>query len=187
MSDSNRPYRVGMARPAQRYIEPDEIYEGLRRGAPTRIPAQFPFTWNPVNGYIDAEYSVSGVGAAGMSGALEDAFNSLIQGGQKAAAGVVKDTTSAAQDASARAIEDFINSTPGHVFLDKVQQKAADGVTGVVKQQGLNLILLAVAGGAVGGALSSKLGKTGTVLALLVGGYAAMQIVNAVAPTPPKK
>ena len=57
-----------------------------------------------------------------------------------------------------------------------------DGVVEVVQGQAPNLILLAVAGGAVGGALSAKLGKTGTVLALVVAGWAGYQLLNVKAP-----
>ncbi len=169
MSDQNRPYKVGMARPAQRYIEPDEIYSDMTRGAPTSIPRQFPYTWNPVNG----------LGATAKDpNVFEDIFNTLVTAG----GGVVSDAKGSVEDRAKEGIEDFLRAGPGVVLLEMVEQKAAEGVTKVVKEQGVNLILLAVAGGAVGGALSSKLGKTGTVLALATAGWAAMQILNAVAP-----
>lgn len=47
---SRSPYRVGMARPAQRVLEPTEIYSDLRVGQGTSMPDNFPYTWTPVNG-----------------------------------------------------------------------------------------------------------------------------------------
>ncbi len=169
----NRPYRVGMAREAQRYIEPDEIYTDMARGAVTRIPRQFPFTWNPVNGLGQV-----GASEAQSASIVDDFFNSITETGDK----VVDDTKKSIDDRTASGIEDFINSTPGRQLLDKVKGKAAEGVTEVVRDQAPNLILLAVAGGAVGGALSAKLGKAGTIGALLVAGWAVTQIVNAKVP-----
>lgn len=172
MSDSNRPYRVGMARPAQRYIEPDAIYNDMGRGRSTQIPREFPYTWNPVNG-------LDGLGAGNP---IEDIFNAVVGAGKN----VVEAGKGAAADQGKQAMLDALNSTPaGRALLDTIQQKAADGVTDVFKKQSPNLILLAVAGGAVGGALSAKLGKTGTVLALGVAGWAAMQILNAVSTPAP--
>lgn len=169
--DQNRPYRVGMAREAQRYIEPDAIYTDMSRGAATRIPRQFPFTWNPVNGLGDAQ-------SAQTAGLLDDFFDAVVDTGKKTGRDVVEDV----ENRAGSGIEDFLNSTPGKQLLDKVKSKAAEGVTEVVKDQAPNLILLAVAGGAVGGALSAKLGKAGTIGALLVAGWAAMQIVDAKVP-----
>jgi len=168
---TNRPYRVGMARASQRYIEPDAIYTDMVRGQPTRIPAQFPYTWTPVNG----------LGAVTPAGFIEDTFNKIVQAGGDAAKGAAGDVIDSAKDRATTGIQDVIKGTPVEELLLKVEQRAADGVTKVVKKQGVNLILLAVAGGAVGGALSAKLGKTGTVLALGVAGWAAMQILNAAA------
>ncbi len=152
-----------MARPAQRYIEPTEIYQDLQRGSGTQIPRDFPYTWNPVNGLGSVE-----------SRQVGDFFSDLINSVTGAAGGAASDEAN-----------EFLRSGPGKEFFLKVEDSAAVGVTEVVKQQAPNLILLAVAGGAVGGALFSKLGKTGTVLAIGVAGLAAFRILNAVAP--PKK
>lgn len=173
MTKSNRPYRVGMARESQRYIEPDAIYDDLRRGPPTQIPARFGFTWTPVNG-LGA--------AAAPAGFVDDVFDAIVKEGSQAGSGIVQDGKSSIEDRSSKAIEDFLNSTPGKQLLDRVKSKAADGVTEVVKEQGPNLIMLAVAGGAVGGVLSEKLGKAGTIGALLVAGWAALKIMNAKPP-----
>ncbi len=173
----NRPYRVGMARPNQRYIEPDAIYPDLRRGERTSIPAQFPFTWNPVNGL--------GAPDVQSQGFLDDVFNAVIDVGKDATKGVIDDGKKSAEDRAKQGIEELIRSGAGKALLEAVEAKAADGVTKVVKQQGVNLILLAVAGGAVGGVLSEKLGKMGTVLAIATAGWAGMQILKGVAPPPP--
>lgn len=177
------PYRVGMARQPQRVIEPDAIYEDMQTGPPTRIPREFPYSWNPVNGF-DARST--GESRAQSSARMGGLFDDLIKAGQDLASGTVDDAKKVVGDRGSQAVQDFINSTAGKQLLDKVQDKATEGVTTVVKQQGINLIMLAVAGGAVGGAISSKLGKTGTVLALIVAGFAANRIIKAVAP-PAKK
>jgi len=169
---TNRPYRVGMARGPQRYIEPDEIYTDMARGETRRIPREFGWTWNPVNGL--------GATNASSQSILDDVFKVIVDGGKK----VADDTKRSVEDRASSGIEDFLNSTPGRALLDKVKAKAAEGVTDVVKDQAPNLILLAVAGGAVGGALSEKLGKIGTLGALLLAGWAALQIVNAKVPEP---
>jgi hypothetical protein len=174
-SSSGSPYRVGMAREAQRYIEPDEIYTDMSRGPATRIPRQFPFSWNPVNG-------LGATNDASSSGLLDDVFQSIIDVGTETGKEVIGDGKKSIEDRASQGIEDFLNSTPGKQLLDKVKDKAAEGVTGVVKDQAPNLILLAVAGGAVGGAISAKLGKAGTIMALVVAGWATMQIVNAKVP-----
>ena len=75
---SDRPYRVGMARPVQRYIEPVEIYEDLKRGRATTMPDNFGYTWTPVNG-------LGGVGA------LQDDLLKIGQGIIEAGAGAAKD------------------------------------------------------------------------------------------------
>jgi len=163
------PYRVGMARAQQRYIEPDRIYTDMARGERTRIPSEFGFTWNPVNGYAPAQ----------VHGVAEDLFNAAINAGRGVVDEGTKKVTGDVKDTLSKGAEDFLNSTPGKQVLDAVKAKAAEGVTDVVKKQAPNLIMLAVAGGAVGGALSAKLGKTGTVLALGVAGWAVMQLLKA--------
>lgn len=158
---TTRPYRVGMARPAQRYIEPDEIYTEMVRGSPTRIPARFPFTWNPVNG----------LGSLEVNGFVDD----LIHAGQ----GIVDDTTQAAKDQGKQAVLNSLNNTPaGRAFLQTVQDQAQQGVVKVVAAQAPNLIVLAVAAGVVGGAIASKTGKLGTGLALAVGVFAGIRLLS---------
>lgn len=155
----NRPYKVGMSRNSNRYIEPDQIYTEFRPGRPTSIPRDFPWTWNPVNGL------------GGVDGILEDL--------EAAGRSIIGAGTQAGKDKAKDVLLDQLNNTPaGKALLETVKAQAAEGVTDVVKQNAPNLIMLAVAGGAVGGALSAKLGKTGTVLALLVGGFAAFQLIN---------
>ena len=184
-------YRVGMQRAAQRYIAPDEIYDDMRSGPSVELPRQFPFSWNPVNG-IPSLASLNGnlrvtvdhdVGSLadysyaahrGMSGVgnLADDFLRLINP-------VVDETKKVVADRGANVVEDFIRSTAGGKLLDAVEAKAAEGVTKVVKKQAPNLILLAVAGGAVGGVISNKLGKTGVVIALGAAVYAVSQLLKA--------
>src|SRR3989304_4741248 len=164
----HQAYDPRMARPNQRYIEPDAIYTDMDQGAMVRVPAQFPFTWNPVNGL--------GATTATPAGFLEDAWDTIVQVGEGAAGASKK----AVEDRAKQGAEDFLNKDPvGKLILDKIKEKAVEGVTEVVRGQAPNLMLLAVAGGAVGGALSSKLGKTGTVLALVVAGWAGYQLLNA--------
>jgi hypothetical protein len=189
-----------MARQQQRYIEPDEIYTDMARGSRERIPREFPYSWNPVNGYTayntararssqgygDAtEWATDSVGGLG-AGFLEDAFSNIVSAvtetGQKTAEQVVGDTKKSAEERAAQGIEELLRGGPGQALLAAVEKKAAEGVTAVVKDNAPNLIMLAVAGGAVGGALSAKLGKTGTVLALLVAGWAGVQLLNAKVP-----
>lgn len=155
-----RPYRVGTQRAPQRYIEPDAIYEDLRRGAPTEIPREFPYSWNPVNG----------LGDVGTD------FLNLVK---NVGSGVANDTKTSVENRASSGVSDFLRSGPGKELLTAVEGKAADGVTKVVVKQAPNLMMLAVAGGAVGGALSAKLGKAGTIGALLVAGWATMQLLDA--------
>lgn len=159
---SKRPYRVGTQREPQRYIEPDVIYDDLRRGARTSMPPQFPFTWTPVNG----------LGAT--SGFVDDVFNAVKDVGQ----GAADDAKRSVSDRAGAAIPDLLRSTQGRALLEAVEAAAQQGVVKEVKKNAPNLMLFAVAGGAVGGALSSKLGKTGTVLALATAGWAAWQLMN---------
>ncbi len=175
---SNRPYRVGMAREGQRYIEPDEIYTDMARGRSTSIPARFPFTWNPVNG-LGGTGLGDATATAASSNPISDVFNSLINAGE----GVVGSGTKSADDAAKQQMLDFLNNTPaGNALLSTVKQEAADGVVGVVKANAPNLIMLAVAGGAVGGALSAKLGKAGTLGAIGVAIWAGLQLMKAKPP-----
>jgi hypothetical protein len=162
MSNSKRPYQVGMQRASQRYIEPDEIYADLRRGERTSLLPQFPNTWTPVNGLVD------------------DVFNAA----KNVATGVASDTQKSVSDRASSAIPDLLKSTQGAALLKAVEGAAQEGVVKEVKRAAPNLIMLAVAGGAVGGAVSAKLGKTGTVLALGVAGWAAWQLIS---PPAPKK
>lgn len=158
-----------MARPAptQRYIEPDEIYPDMGRGRPQQIPAQFPFTWTPVNG----------LGAAAAPASF---FDDVVKSITDVTRGVQEDVTKDVSERAKQGLEDFLEKDPaGRALLDKIKQKAAEGVTEVVKKQAPNLMMLAVAGGAIGGVLSEKLGKTGTVLALFVAGWAGYQLLNA--------
>lgn len=157
-----RPYQVGMQREPQRYIEPDVIYDDMRRNERVTMPPQFPFTWTPVNG----------LGATG--GLVDDVFNAIKDVGQ----GVARDTQQSVKDRASSAIPDLLKSTQGKALLDAVEKAAQNGVVKEVKKNAPNLMLFAVAGGAVGGALSSKLGKTGTVLALATAGWAAWQLMN---------
>jgi len=164
---SDRPYRVGMARPVQRYIEPAEIYEDLKRGRSTTMPDNFGYTWTPVNG-------LDGVGA------IQDDILKFGQDVLNAGAG-------AAKDKAEEGIINFINSTPGKKLLDAIENKAREGVVKEVKKNAPNLMLFAVAGGAIGGALSAKLGKTGTVLAIGLAVWSGWQLMNPDVPPPPKK
>lgn len=157
--DPNRPYRVGMARPQGRVLTPDEVYPSLRRGPSTSIPAEFGWTWNPVNG-------VPAFGGLGAN-PIDDFFR-----------GIQEDT----QQRGSEAVEDILRSGPGKELLNKVEQKAADGVVKVVKDQAPNLMLLAVAGGAIGGAVSEKLGKAGTLGAIGLALWAGYQLLNAKVP-----
>lgn len=162
--DPNRPYRVGMDRPQGRVLTPDEIYPSLRRGPSTSIPAEFGWTWNPVNG-------LGGVGSHHVGSALDDLFR-----------GIVSDGSQSVEDRTSQAVEDVLRSGPGKELLTAVENKAAVGVTKVVKAQAPNLMLLAVAGGAIGGTVAFKLGKAGTIAALLVAGWAGYQLLNAKVP-----
>ena len=172
------PYRVGMTRAPQRYIEPDEIYEDMNLGPHVEMPREFPYTWNPVNGLG----STSGGGRRRRvnGGSVDGFFDDLVS----AAKGVVASGSAAAADPSGAAVQSFINSPAGQQLLNKVQDKAAAGVTNVVKQQGVNLIVLGVAAGAIGGAFAARFGKLGTLIALAGGGLAIAQIMNATAPPP---
>jgi hypothetical protein len=159
---SKRPYKVGQQRPVQRYIEPDAIYDDLRRGERTSMPPNFPFTWTPVNGL------------GTTSGFVDDVFNAV----KDVSSGVAKDTQQSVTDRAGAAIPDLLKSTQGRALLKAVEDAAQAGVVKEVKKNAPNLVLLAVAGGAVGGAVSAKLGKTGTVLALVTAGWATWQLLN---------
>lgn len=176
---NTRPYRVGMARPQQRYIEPDVIYSDLARGERVSIPRQFPYSWNPVNGLGASEVQSSSF--------LDDAFNKVTdivtEEGTKAGEGIIDEGKKRAGEG----IQDIVKGTPGQQLLDEVEARARVGVQKEVQKHAPDLMLLAVAGGAVGGALSAKLGKTGTVLALAVAAWSGWQLLNAGAPEPKKK
>lgn len=162
---SDRPYRVGMARPVQKYIEPTEIYTDLKRGPSTTMPDNFGYTWTPVNGFD------------GM-GAVQD---DLLKLGQE----VLRTGAGAAGDKAKQGILQLIQSTEGKALLDAIESSARAGVVKEVKKNAPNLMLFAVAGGAVGGALSAKLGKTGTILAIGLALWSGWQLMNP--SEPPKK
>lgn len=161
-----RPYRVAMSRAEPRYIEPDEIYVDMARGKPTKMPVQFPYTWTPVNGLG----TVAPASSVSSQGFLDDLKESIKD--------ITENLTEDAKERAAEEAEDILRSGPGAALLQKIEEKAAEGVTKVVKENAPNLIMLAVAGGAVGGALSAKLGKTGTILALATAGWAAYQLMT---------
>ena len=153
-----------MARPVQRYIEPTEIYSDLKRGRSTTMPDDFGYTWTPVNGIPE---DLLKFGKDLLDVGLDTATD-------KAKTGVV----------------DFIKSTEGKKLLDAVETSAREGVVKEVKKNAPNLLMFAVAGGAIGGVLSAKLGKTGTALAIglaVWSGYQLMKPEEAAPPSPPKK
>lgn len=163
---SDHPYRVGMARPVQRYIEPTEIYEDLKRGRATTMPPDFGYTWTPVNGL--------GSVADDLMKTASDALS------QKAKEGAAS----------------FVESAAGKQMLDAVQASAREGVVKEVKKNAPNLIMFAIAGGAIGGIVSQKLGKVGTALAVGLAVWSGMQLMNPsepavpappAPPAPPKK
>lgn len=138
----SRPYRVGMARPAQRVIEPTEIYSDLRAGQSTTMPENFGYTWTPVNGLEGAAEQVLKVG------------EKLIEkpaGGQPPA--LLPPAAAPAADPVAQAQQEIKKSTP-------------------------NLMLLAVAGGAIGGLMSKKLGSTGTTVAVALALWSGWRLMN---------
>lgn len=178
MADENRPYRVGMARVGQRYIEPDAIYLDMQRGDRARIPREFPYTWNPVNGFSGTGLGrVPGFGAtdtltAQSSNPVNDLLNVINQ--------VASSGGAAAGDASKTALLNALNNTPaGRALLQTIEAKAADGVGTLFKKQAPNLLLLAIAGGAIGGVAAQKLGKAGTVGAIGLAIFAVFNIFNA--------
>lgn len=152
---SDRPYRVGMARPVQRYIEPVEIYSDLKRGRSTTMPDNFGYTWTPVNG-------------------LEEDLLKAGKEALRAGAGVV--------------VSELTVSEEGKKLLAAVEASARAGVVKEVKKNAPNLMLFAIAGGAIGGVLSQKLGKAGTALAIglaVWSGYQLMQPSEPALPAPP--
>jgi hypothetical protein len=157
-----------MARPPQRYIEPTEIYTDMRHGPDTVMPRALPYSWTPVNG----------LGAAEAAPALS--IEDVLRAGQD----VIDASTQAGKDAAKDQIKDLLNTTAGKQLLDAVEASAREGVVTEVKKNAPNLLLFAVAGGAVGGALSAKLGKTGTVLAIALAVWSGFQLMN---PPPPSK
>lgn len=144
---SDRPYRVGMARPVQRHIEPAEIYSDLKRGPATTMPDNFGYTWTPVNG---------------LDGLGEPDIIDAVQLPVGASAGK----------------ETLIVPGAEKKLLDSVQDSARQGVVKEVKKNAPNLMLLAVAGGAIGGVLSNKLGKTGTAIAVGLAVWSGWQLMN---------
>jgi hypothetical protein len=165
-----------MSREPQRVLTPSDVYEDMRRGTDVSIPAEFPYTWETEDLQQDAQFNpprASGVGSVrddlflpGMSGvgALQDDLfkfgQDLLQQGQEKAGEIVKGKI---PPALTKAIEDA----------------AQAGVVKEVKKHAPNLLLFAVAGGAIGGALSAKLGKTGTVLAIGLAVWSGMQMMQA--------
>lgn len=165
---TTRPYRVGTARPEQRYIEPTEIYEDLRSGPSTQIPRAFPYSWTPVNGL-----------SLSSSNPIDDLFNA----GKTVVHDVVKSGSDAVKDQAGKSAEDLINDSPGgKALLDAIKAKAQEGVVEEVKKNAPNLMLFAVAGGAVGGAVAAKLGKIGTIGAIGLAVWAGWQLMH---PAPP--
>jgi len=165
---TTRPYRVGMARPPQRYIEPTEIYSDMQHRPDVTMPRALPYTWTPVNG----------LGAADVvpAGFLEEVVKEVIDSSKQAG-----------QDAAKDKVKELINSTAGKELLDAVETSAREGVVTEVKKNAPNLLLFAVAGGAIGGALSAKLGKTGTVLAIALAVWSGFQLMNPEPVAPPAK
>lgn len=109
-----------------------------------------------------------------MDGLFEDLFGDIVKGGQK----VVTETGS-------KAIEDLLRSGEFGKVLDKVEEKAREGVKAEAKKNALNLAMLAVATGAIGGAVLR--GKAGMVIAAGITVFAISRIVGGQEPAKPKR
>lgn len=103
-----------------------------------------------------------------LSGVLEDIVNATVKAG-----------SGAATDKTEEFVTELISSTPFQKVLTKVHDEAEQAVTDKVKQNGLLLIFMAAACGAVGGIVFK--GPVGVVAA---GGIAALAGWQVMKPTP---
>lgn len=103
-----------------------------------------------------------------LSGVLEDIVNATVKAGG-----------GAAQDKTEEFVSELIASTPFQKVLNKVHDQAEQAVTDKVKQNGILLIFMAAACGAVGGIVFR--GPVGVVAA---GGIAALAGWQVMKPSP---
>ncbi len=124
-----------------------------------------------------------------MNGLFEEIFGAgqkLVNDVTKTGTQVVKTGQQAVKDNGASLAEELIRSTAFSEVLDKVEEKAKAGATEAVKAEAgknaLSLGMLAIATGALGGAILR--GKAGKLAALGIGALAVSRILAAQAPSP---
>jgi len=115
-----------------------------------------------------------------VDGVLED----ILKAGEKATSALLQQGKAAASGPAAKAaIEDFIRSSAFGKILDKVEEKAREGVTAEATKNAFPLVALAVGGGVVGGTLLR--GVPGKIIAGLIMVWAVTKIMNPTATPPP--
>jgi hypothetical protein len=109
----------------------------------------------------------------GSIGFLDD-VTKLIQDVTK---GATDEASKAVQDQASAALEKLLRSSEFGVVLQKVEDSAREAVIEEASKNALNLFILAVSGGAIGGMIFK--GKVGAVAAGLLTVFAASRMVGA--------
>lgn len=106
----------------------------------------------------------------GVSGFLED----LLSAGKQASAGVVESVKTSVGTSTSDFVQNLIKSSEFSLVLKEVEAAAQKAVVEEASRNALNLFILAIAGGAIGGMVFK--GKTGGIAAGVLAVYAASQI-----------
>ena len=117
---------------------------------------------------LDAEYQE----LRGFDGWADNIIDMIVDEGTKTAKGGVKRLT----DLAPNAIEDVLRSTQFRKVLEAVETQARQAVVVETQKNALNLMLLAIAGGAVGGYIFR--GTFGALAASAIAVYAGAQLLD---------
>lgn len=92
---------------------------------------------------------------------------------------VTKETQRSVEERSSKAIDDALRSTDFARVLQAVEAAAEAGVTKKVQEHAIDLALIAVAAGGLGGVVMGKMGTMGAVVGIGLGVYGAVRIAGA--------
>jgi hypothetical protein len=124
---------------------------------------------------IDAEFEeLRGFDSVG--GWADDLIDMIIDTGTKTATNAAKKGVSKITDIAPGAVDEVLRSSQFKQVLEAVEARAREAVVVETKRNAINLMLLAVAGGAIGGFVFR--GVTGTVAASAIAVFAGYQLMT---------
>lgn len=109
-----------------------------------------------------------------VAGPLDDVFNVVKRESEK----LVKDVTDSTKTSAGKVVDSAIDSTEFAKVRDALKEAAQEAVVEETKKNAVNLMLLAVAGGGLGGYALGRMGVAGGLAAAGLGFYAFAQIAS---------